>query len=95
MSNPSAKGQIIPEGNCGALNFPKKPYLKISAIVPKMGQIKIKALYYIKSQINMIVFFGFFLGSDTFQRLGQISLKEFCSCIFGKYDTPQFPSEII
>ena len=67
MSNPSAKGQIIPEGNCGALNFPKKPYLKISAIVPKMGQIKIKALYYIKSQINMIVFFFCFFDLTHFK----------------------------
>ena len=45
MSNPSAKGQIIPEGNCGASNY-QWNYLKISAIVSKMGHIKKGALLY-------------------------------------------------
>ena len=47
----SNKGQIISEGNCGVLNFPKKQwnYLRISGLASKMGQIKkIKALYYTK-----------------------------------------------
>ena len=45
MPDPSAKGQIMSEGNCGASNY-QRNYLKISAIVSKMGQIKKGALLY-------------------------------------------------
>ena len=44
------KGQIISEGNCGVLNFPKKPEIILrifSTLASKMGQIKtIKACYH-------------------------------------------------
>ena len=45
------KGQIISEGNCGVINFPKKNnevILRIFALASKMGKLKnMKALYYI------------------------------------------------
>jgi hypothetical protein len=42
------KGQLISEGNFGVFKSPKKFFVRISTLAPKMDQInKIKTLYHI------------------------------------------------